>query len=137
MGVRRVGVDASWLRHHCRMSNREANALIHRGRFLDKFEAIGDAASAGVLSAGQVGALQASCPSPVEPVMDAQQAELVAIVLRFRSETPNALLRCGANAPKHSSICPNRSNRTGSCASPTAPTGSSVRSCSTQPEQHN
>jgi hypothetical protein len=71
---------ASWLRHHCRMSNRDANALIHRGRFLDKFEAIGDAASAGVLSAGQVGALQASCPAPVEPVMNDQQAELVAIV---------------------------------------------------------
>ena len=71
---------ASWLRHHCRMSNRDANALIHRGRFLERFEAIGDAAAAGVLSAGQVGALQNSCRGPVEPVMDEQQAEVVAIV---------------------------------------------------------
>ena len=70
----------SWLRHHCRMSNRDATALIHRGRFLDKFESIGDAAAAGVLSAGQVAALQASCRGPVEQVMNAQQADVVAIV---------------------------------------------------------
>jgi Domain of unknown function (DUF222) len=71
---------ASWLRQHCRMSNRDANALVHRGRFLDKFPATDKAARAGVLSAGQVAALQVSCPQPVEAVMHAQQAELVAIV---------------------------------------------------------
>jgi hypothetical protein len=71
---------ASWLRHHCRMSNREANSLVHRGLFLERFEAIGKAASTGVLSAGQVGALQNSCRGPVEPVMDVQQADVVAIV---------------------------------------------------------
>ncbi len=71
---------SAWLRFHCRMSNRDANAVIHRGRFLDKFAAVGDAATAGVLSAGQVGALQASCRGPVEPVMHAQQADLVGIV---------------------------------------------------------
>ncbi len=70
----------SWLRHHCRMSNRDAGALVHRGRFLDKFPAIGQAACVGTLSAGQVAALQASCPASVEPVMQAQQADLVAIV---------------------------------------------------------
>ena len=36
---------AAWLRQHCRMSNRDANALVHRGRFLDKFPAV---AAAGV-----------------------------------------------------------------------------------------
>lgn len=71
---------AAWLRHHCRLSNREANALVHRGRFLDTFEDIGRAACDGVLSAGQVAALKAACSTPVEPVLQLQQAELVAIV---------------------------------------------------------
>ena len=34
----------AWLRHHCRMSNRDAAALVHRGRFLDTFPVIADAA---------------------------------------------------------------------------------------------
>src|SRR3954447_24885649 len=45
---------AAWLRQHCHMSNREATALVHRGRFLDTFDDIGTAAVDGVLSAGQV-----------------------------------------------------------------------------------
>ena len=52
----------------------------HRGRFLDKFPAVAEAACAGVLSAGQVTALKVSCPTPVEPIMAAQQVEVVAIV---------------------------------------------------------
>ncbi len=61
------GVDgsvsmAAWLRQHCRMSNRDANALVHRGRFLDKFPAVADAACAGALSAGQVTALKIVVP---------------------------------------------------------------------------
>jgi hypothetical protein len=71
---------AAWLRQHCRMSNRDANALVHRGRFLDKFPALADAACEGVLSAGQVAALKASCPTAVEPVMHTQQVEVVGIV---------------------------------------------------------
>ncbi|MEY2581387.1 MAG: hypothetical protein QOE09_1236 [Ilumatobacteraceae bacterium] len=71
---------ASWLRHHCRMSNRDANTLIHRGRFLDTFTSVGEAASSGLLSAGQVTALQVSCRGPVEPILAVQQAEVVAIV---------------------------------------------------------
>ena len=71
---------ASWLRHHCRMSNRDASALVHLGRFLDKFPSVGEAARTGALSAGQVNALQVSCPAPVEVVMHAQQTDLVAIV---------------------------------------------------------
>ena len=62
------------------MSNRDANALVHRGRFLDKFPAVADAACAGVLSAGQVTALKLSCPPAVAPIMGAQQVEVVAIV---------------------------------------------------------
>ncbi len=30
----------AWLRRHCRMSNRDAAALVHEGRFLDKFSAV-------------------------------------------------------------------------------------------------
>jgi predicted secreted protein len=70
----------AWLRHHCRMSNRDAAALVRRGRFLDTFPAIAQAACGGVVSAGQVSALQAACPPPVEAVMAVQQAEVVAIV---------------------------------------------------------
>ena len=71
---------AAWLRQQCRMSNRDAMALVHRGRFLDKFPVIAEAAHHGVLSAGQITALKVSCPTPVEPVMRTQQVELVAIV---------------------------------------------------------
>ncbi|HSB86164.1 MAG TPA: HNH endonuclease signature motif containing protein [Ilumatobacteraceae bacterium] len=71
---------AAWLRQHCRMSNRDANALVHRGRFLDSFESIAEAACDGVLSAGQAAALKSACPAHVEPVMRLQQAELVSIV---------------------------------------------------------
>ncbi len=56
------------------------HALVHRGRFLDKFPAVAEAACEGVLSAGQVTALKVSCPAPVEPIMAAQQVEVVAIV---------------------------------------------------------
>jgi hypothetical protein len=71
---------AAWLRQHCRMSNRDANALVHRGRFLDKFADLAVAACEGVLCAGHVAALKASCPSAVESIMHTQQGELVEIV---------------------------------------------------------
>ena len=70
----------AWLRHHCRMSNRDAAALVHRGRFLDKFPAIARAACDRVLSAGQVAALRTVTKPAVESVMTAQQAEIVAII---------------------------------------------------------
>ena len=70
----------AWLRHHCRMSNRDAAALVHRGRFLDKFTAIAEAACDGVLSAGQVNALRTVTKPAVESVMAAQQGEIVAII---------------------------------------------------------
>jgi hypothetical protein len=59
----------AWLRQHCRLSNRDAHALVHRGRFLDKFPALADAARDGVLSSSQIGALKAACPAAVEAVM--------------------------------------------------------------------
>ena len=71
---------SAWLRQRCRMSNRDAHALVHRGRFLDLFHSIAEAACDGVLSAGQVAALKASCPTVLEPALRLQQAELVAIV---------------------------------------------------------
>ena len=74
---------AAWLRHHCQMSNRDAMALVHRGRFLDKFPTLAAAGCEGVLSAGQISALKASCPAAVEPIMHTQQAEVVAIVARL------------------------------------------------------
>jgi hypothetical protein len=70
----------AWLRHHCRMSNRDAAALVHRGRFLDKFPAIAQAACDRVLSAGQVNALRTVTKPAVEAVMATQQAEIVAII---------------------------------------------------------
>ena len=71
---------AAWLRHHCRMSNRDATSLVHRGRFLDKFPALAGAACERVLSAGQISALNNACPTPVESVMTLQQTELVGIL---------------------------------------------------------
>jgi hypothetical protein len=52
-----------------RLSNRDAHTLVHRGRFLDKFPALADAARDGVLSSSQIGALKTACPAAVEAVM--------------------------------------------------------------------
>ena len=70
----------AWLRHHCRMSNRDAAALVHSGRFLDKFPAIAEAACDRVLSAGQINALRTATKPTVESVMATQQGELIAII---------------------------------------------------------
>ncbi len=75
--------------------------LVHRGRFLDKFPAVAEAACAGVLSAGQITALKVSCPTPVEPIMAAQQVEMVAIVAALSvadTETAASLWRQRAEA---------------------------------------
>jgi hypothetical protein len=71
---------AAWLREHCRMSNADAMALVQRGRFLAKFDAIAQAAVDGKLSAGHVNALKNACASAVEPVMGEQQSGLVEIM---------------------------------------------------------
>ena len=70
----------AWLRRHCRMSNRDAAALVHEGRFLDKFSAVAEAVRDGVLSAGQVRALRSATVPATEPVLAAEQADLVGIV---------------------------------------------------------
>lgn len=71
---------ASWLRDNARMSNRSAHRLIHRGRFLNKFNAIADAAVGRVLSAGQVDAIAAVCQPKHERLLAEHQAGLVASV---------------------------------------------------------
>jgi len=69
----------AWLRHHCRMSNREAATLVHRGRFLEAFPAIATAAVDGVWSAGQVHAFRTVTSRPLAAVLEEQQGELIAI----------------------------------------------------------
>ena len=71
---------AAWLRSNARMSGRDANRLIHCGRFLDRFTAIADAAVTRQLSAGQIDALQGVYRSKHEPVLSEQQTELVAVL---------------------------------------------------------
>ena len=48
----------AWLRDRGRMSTRDANSLVRRGRFLNKFETVADAAVSRTLSAGQLGELE-------------------------------------------------------------------------------
>jgi len=69
---------AAWLRHHARKSHRAAHRLIHRGRFLDRFTAIADAAVDHTLSTGQIDALAAVCQTRHEPLMADHQHTLVA-----------------------------------------------------------
>ncbi len=69
---------AAWLRHNARMSNRAAHRLVHRGRFLDRFSAIADAAVGHVLSTGQLDAIAAVCQPKHEPILADHQAVLIA-----------------------------------------------------------
>lgn len=69
---------AAWLRQHGRMSNRDAHRWVARGRFLDQYGAVADAAVSRTLSAGQVQALQSVVTRKVAPVLAEQQLDLVA-----------------------------------------------------------
>lgn len=69
---------AAWLRSNARMSNRSAHRLVHRGRFLDRFAAIADAAISHVLSTGQVDAIAAVCQPKYEALLAEHQKVLVA-----------------------------------------------------------
>ena len=71
---------AAWLRNHARMSNAAAHRLLHRGRFLDTFSAVADAALSSVLSTGQIDALAAVTSRRRQTVLAEQQAELVEIL---------------------------------------------------------
>jgi hypothetical protein len=68
---------AAWLREHGRLSHRDAKLLVDRGRFLDRFHVVADAAATRALSAGQIAALQHAVSVEVEPVLDDTAAELV------------------------------------------------------------
>jgi hypothetical protein len=74
---------AAWLRHHARMSARDAGRLIRCGRFLDRFPAIADAALSGVLSAGQVQALQAVSSPRRDPLLAEHQRDLVGTLAKL------------------------------------------------------
>jgi hypothetical protein len=71
---------AAWLRNHGRMSNAAVHRVLQRGRFLDTFGAVADAALTSTLSAGQVDALAAATSRRREPVLAEQQADLVGIL---------------------------------------------------------
>jgi len=68
---------AAWLRDNARMSNRAAHRLIHRGRFLDRYTAIADAAVSGVLSAGQLDATATVNQPKYAPLLTEHQHGLV------------------------------------------------------------
>jgi hypothetical protein len=70
----------AWLRSNARMSNCDANRLMHRGRFLNRFSVLSDAAVTRELSAGQIDALRSAYRPKHEPVLAEQQAELVAVL---------------------------------------------------------
>ena len=71
---------AAWLRHRCRMSDRDATALVARGRFLRDHQAVAEAALDSRLSAGQIQALRTNVTRSVASVFDAHAAELVEII---------------------------------------------------------
>ncbi|MDO8364291.1 MAG: DUF222 domain-containing protein, partial [Actinomycetota bacterium] len=50
--------SAAWLTDHCRMSTQTARSWVHRGRFLDRYSVMADAAVAHALSADQVAMIQ-------------------------------------------------------------------------------
>ena len=69
------------------------------------------------LSAGQISALKASCPTAVEPVMGDHQVRSGRHLLPgCRSPTPSRQPACGGSVPKLWSSCLNRSNRYASYA---------------------
>ena len=71
---------ACWLRDNARMSNRAAHRLIHRGRFLDRYTAIADAAVDRVLSTGQVDAIAAVSQPKYEPLLAEHQQVIVGAI---------------------------------------------------------
>ena len=71
---------AAWLRDVCRMSNRTAHAWVHRARLLDTYGEFAAAAVTGVLSAGQLDALQTLHRPKYEAHLAEHHAELVELV---------------------------------------------------------
>src|SRR5688572_12590691 len=54
----------AWLRHHARLSGRDAGRLLRAGRFLDTYRDVAEAALSGQLSASQVTAMRAVVTKP-------------------------------------------------------------------------
>lgn len=78
----------SWLRDQCRMTNRQAAGWIAHGRFIDRYATVAEAEVAGVLSHGQVDVIRRRCPSTLRPILDHQQADMVAnLAVRDIGET--------------------------------------------------
>jgi hypothetical protein len=98
------GLDGSvtvgaWLRDRCRMSRRDANALVRRARVLGEYDSFAFAAVTGVLSAGQVEALSRLHSPKHAHLLAEQQAALVEIVAELTvADTEAACRRWRDNA---------------------------------------
>ncbi len=68
---------AIWLQQHCRMSHRDATRLLIEGRFLNRYDAVRDAAFSGSLSASQVSALRNVVTKPTAVLFGQHQHGLV------------------------------------------------------------
>lgn len=71
---------ASWLRHNARMSDGSAKRLVRRGRLLDRYKSVGDAALAHQLSAGQLDALNRVDQPKYEALFEEHQEVVVASI---------------------------------------------------------
>ena len=71
---------AAWLRDHCRMSRRDANAWVRRARVLGEYDSFAFAAVTGALSASQIEALSRLHTPKHADLLAEQQAALVEIV---------------------------------------------------------
>ncbi|TPW15767.1 MAG: hypothetical protein FD127_596 [Acidimicrobiaceae bacterium] len=67
----------SWLQHRCRMSHADAARLLHDGRFLERYEAVGAAAVSGRVSASHVGAMRNAVTTPTANLFDEHHGAVV------------------------------------------------------------
>jgi hypothetical protein len=67
----------SWMRANCRMTDSDAGAWLRRGRLLNDYADIAEAAVTGSLSSGQVGLVERLNRPRYEPYLRALQGELV------------------------------------------------------------
>ena len=76
---------ASWLRHHARLSHRDASRLVRHARFLGSFDHVAAAAVTGVLSAGQVTALQAAVSKPTAELFEERQQDVIETITNLNA----------------------------------------------------
>ena len=84
---------AAWLRDTCRMSNRTAHGWVQRARLLDTYGEFAAAAVTGVLSHGQLDALQTLHRPKYEAHLAEHHAELVDIVRALNVADTEAVCR--------------------------------------------